>query len=1059
MNQESKTLDNEFTEDEFIENKFIEDDDFIEYSEFAEDTFADNELAEDTFASMTTENSDEIAKEFAEDTFYKEAADDFVQTQTVLEKEIFENFNIDYEEIKDDYLEDEDDMLMLQSSGVLEDLTNAGFVVTNSMGKEVIDKLMTYKDDCEKVEKEPDSFIEYFYSRLMSTLNILGSTSATFVKQASTMPEFTSTLITAVSRNEINLQSMIISQIHQQIFDLISAGVPVQEITEESIDSSEIIKQVQMRCNMMPALNFTEHLEQILSFLETTIPAALNLYQIESASGAAEDLRRKSTAHNLLKSDFDNIRMLFNGKLQFIKNMKVDVDENLYVKCSTCGKWHKIEKSPMNVVFFPTEKKSSYEIFPEPVKCECGDIIVFSTIVYLEVLLSFLNNSTADLKNFLAISKNLCKGASFLRIKPSLQNLTQTLDYLITPLDDNAEDILNENKLIGKSSIKEDKTIINNTEYREAVDTFYEHLKGFASKQHRDGIKIKNTIYEETVSDENDSLYENQSMIVEHIIPLSTLASYVAHCVGKKYSEEKLLALFSLITYIKEDPVLNDVLDYSNIASIKNKIKIIKDARGNFNTMKEDEYLEFFTIAVNNFPDEVSKLSLEDKNVLRNFLHSNVEKLEDMYIEKDSQYMQVLEDLKMSIFPLSFCKIINFQVFPLSEIVSIINNRCLFTIFSEICDRMIINNYADEFYTYWRSLGIISKQKLSAPLELKSSQTEIWKLLSDMLADFLSDLEVSSRYLDNLYLCVDVQSNTRKLISEIYQELKKCNFYRFCSKLLSFGCDVDLYYDKDFNDSFRKTLKEHYEIAKGVCQVSEYEYYLQNMFSAQELKDNSELFDSLIFGRYILKRKNNESPEDYVERFKNVNPDTEHSKLEWIDNLQEFNCLKGIVHYAAASALATQEYSNYRAATFMAVLFYIISDFTASSKKAAQKLGLTEFYLNVINSTLKLWHYEDFVLYNNCELIQAFEGYYFSSINEILPELQTEFSQILIKPNVDVENIKELFNVADKFKQIFDKAQKIIQADDSLVDTLEESLNEIESFTSEDFMKEVNIVL
>lgn len=1029
--------------DDLADSEFLDDLDQPENSEFIDD------LSQ----PVTSESIDEFA----------EPMDPLVLAESSKVEEFVPDDNFDSVD-----LEDETDSILLD---LQQTLTSLGYDVQDVSSTESLNKLLKREEECKRIVNNPKEIIEYFRKEYYEAKIKLQTSKATYEARKTNMNDFTY----AVKINNpflANESIKIIDMVHNEILRLTAYSENADIITQSDIKPKAILKQLLSTTDGV--LNLSAYADVLLDYINTVIPLVFRQYSLDSMASKNDENTRSVTANILLQEENDNLHCLESGNLQPIRQVFRTADKT-FIRCPQCSKEHSIVKMPLDFIFFQEEKNNAHFVFPKAISCDCGANLIFPFTDYFTALKSYVNKNKKDIQEFLNQSANFCKGASFLRVHPSIEQFQEDNSYIFC-------DYVSTETAIHDAIDHEDETVdikpVDNAEFQQAVKDFYERLKGITSRESLTSTKVDGAANQASdeykyVVDETAELTKNayhglSSSTSLNGLSVSMLAAYVSQCVGIDYSSVKMMALFSLVTNLKEDPILHDILNVDNLNKWKNQLALIQDTKADFNYLPDDVFTELLYFASKHVDNLM--VDMADRNELRDVLRNLVPMFEQEIQSLEESYEITLDILEDCIYPLAFCPIANYQVYSLKDLINIFRDDRIFRVLSDISDYMIITNYAEDFFEYWKMLGIpgsktdsssgiMSNRDIQNTLLNSTDPNKIANAINSLYHFLLGHglIVVNSDPEHIINLCSGMTLDEHKKLARIYKQVQTGNYYRFCKVLR------DCYNSEDrpsfgfgsiFDNSCNHVLHSFLDQCDDILQHSELEYYLGSMFSQEELNKADSPLRSLTFGRYVLRRKSSESPEEYVARYFANLETQKHSVDTWVDTFSQFENKEYLLYIYFGSIICDMNSKNFVVETFITSICTLLL-LNESSDISQSSLGLSEFQKNVISNTYTPWNFSQFNFVNNVDLCAILIGYYFAGFADEAIELSTALEQCLVKTTTTASDIHSLFDIHAEFSKALETVKNSILSDESSVSDMEQVVGELSLYASDKFVEEL----
>lgn len=809
--------------------------------------------------------------------------------------------------------------------------------------------------------------------------------------------------------------------------------------SEEAVEINAVYLAM-LKSGSLPASIISFKQKDILQYLETLIPTLTKAFQYAKKDNNLLAEQRRVSAEQLFRKEvlaIDELNSLGVERLSFIRQVKHCGENKYKIVCSGCGRSILLQESMLSIIIFPTESGSEKSIFPKAAVCSCGRGFIFTPQDYLEILRFFLHSNRININNFLQCSTNFCKGASFVRVEPSLQLLEDTLEYMITHE-------LQE----GDTSPEEYTETLaqlptNDIAFLDAVKRFYVKLTGYEVKEN-----IGSSMSFESTVGSHGVITQNTMGDADTGIEFAELACYFCSCLGKNYKSTKNKALYSLLSKLSNSAQLEGYLNATKIWSLKNHLTLIQRNQGSLNTVTHEEFLELLSLNQYLGGSVFEQLdTVENRERLHRSLQEKRDVLADKILYLERKREELLQSLSRDYFALSFCKILNLSNYKMANLDAFVCDPVSLNLFNYIADRMIITNYAGEFFDYWINLHLVNKSSVISSLTEKTGMLEIRKIICrevERLFDKtgISHNGVCSTY-DWLEMCFAMSAEVHKPLQNLYLEYENGNFYRFCQNYLKIPIDTSIFFGQEYSQRFADFLEVFAKEAQIVCSVQEYQFYLKD-FTLEELDevDKQYQIEDMIFGRYVPKRLQGENFSMYYERFMRFKQkDATH--VEVYDTLEYFEAVfPWLAEIATCSLLYEMEYTSYTSSAFMVSLVLILQKM-CSRESVSTLLGISKSHLNIIKSSvtpMKLDSQHSLVAEDTYRLLN---GIYFTSAASYLANLLNKYEKVILPLSISWSDRISKFDIYRELKVL--KEQDYLAYDDEgdPVDDMEEALEEM----------------
>jgi len=692
-------------------------------------------------------------------------------------------------------------------------------------------------------------------------------------------------------------------------------NVAYSSITKDSGVDVESIYSTVVSSPLFGELGLDFDMDDLHRFIMEVTPIISNYNRAEINRQEKSDAHRRKIAEYVVRREVGlakKMRAAFEaGNLAFIKHIK-KVSGKYYVECPSCKKLTLMGHAPGTVVRFDNEKndeKMKKYLLPEMYVCECGTSAILTPGEYNDIR-KYVNRQRVALNNAIKYSASFCKGASCVKVEPAISLVEEPLSYLISE----DRDVDGEEGLRTGSISEKARCPLDEFEFEKAVAQFYQKLKCLPG-YHESG-KINSHVFSGTEQDGKDRGYS----VFGHY----EIALYFCDVLSMDYTELKNRAVFSLLMYIKENPLLCKYLDLTNIIEPENAYQFISSFQGGdvsrIELDKKQTLINFVALLNARMGREMDYSKVTGEQLIRSLL-SNLGEAGDIVRDAKSSWEKVMGYLEENTQMFSFCKIVNLASFRREDIVNYLSDRRMLKWVDTVTDRMIIYNYSDKFYEHWERLALVNCSVLSKGLKVRTDTAAALRSIVAATKGLIPNPSLKSR-LGIVYIPIAEKHET---LQNAVKALRGRNFYRFCREVVKIPLDLQNYVVPDRTYRLSIALMELHDMADGVLQKSEVEFFLGGEFSREELQKDGALFDSLVFEDIVLKRLEGETPAEYVRRFREVQKDYSFGFYETVGFFGHFEKnAENILELVCASIPGSLDYGSYTTGAYMRVFIDMI---------------------------------------------------------------------------------------------------------------------------------------
>jgi hypothetical protein len=705
--------------------------------------------------------------------------------------------------------------------------------------------------------------------------------------------------------------------------------------------------------------------------LETIVPMLLDSDNVSSMMLQHQESGRKQVANFIMKDEVaisNSMILNANAKKTRVIRQVLQTSDGYVTKCPVCGKQVIMEKVPFAILRVSTETRDSRSgvnknIFqlPRVYSCECGTDLVFTKDDYKNMFTTAIKSDSKGIDDATQVIPLICKGAAYLKIEPPISIIEKAVPDVFIQ------------KAIGDvavASIAEDKEVyfVDDLEMKRAGDEFYKRLKCLSVTTRRpivsDGKQSGKELGEEL---SEESLAEDDA-VAEYLaspyrkISYSEVARYFASVLSKDYDSLHNQALFSLLFYFQENPFLRAKLDYSDIWLLQDNIAFVSEMDvgkgiGAVSAEKLSMLSSMASEALGGKPvqdDEVIKLLKENPEILQ-------QRLDDRF----SEYEYWIDKLREGEESLGYCPMINLSSYKLSDFDKYIPSEEVLNLFNSIADRMIVNNLAGDFYSYWEPMKIMNVTTLKSQLTNSSGLAESRKKISKMLEKYVGNNPMfTNNVLTFSYPVIEEHATLREALLYV----KGQNFYRFCKEIEKLAVTIDSsfsgeggskaldsYVTDHFTTELRLSICRIRDATRDVVSKSEGEYFLSE-FSKDEVASIDDRVRHFVFGRWVPKRLEGETPEAFMTRFSEmresaseVNGFNVHNSYDFSKEFEKFS--EDVLNVVLGSNISSITYKSFAPTMFISkIVSELISRYSLDFSK--RLLNVSDELLNVIDSDI-----------------------------------------------------------------------------------------------------------
>ena len=611
-------------------------------------------------------------------------------------------------------------------------------------------------------------------------------------------------------------------------------------------------------------------------FLEDAIPVAITAAQSNYQQLVEAERQREKIASYLLKNEQDTITQLETSNCSFIKQLFYHNDNYVYY-CADCQKEVILQEDILSYILYAAEKDDYAKVtIPKLIKCpKCGKEHLLPLIWYLNIAEHLQKEYVNGANEVFKFLSKVSTGTALTKINPSLELLMEGVDSVITLAGDN-EFILD----MEKSTVEAKPIIFSDAEYRAAIDAFSKRLLLFDdSEVTGQNIQLNNTM--DSIDDiEAFSFASSEDTKTVDSLTFKELAICMSSELSLDYRATKNKALYSLIMSLNEYDFAKEILDKSTVWDLQNRLIVL--SKLDKITSNDKELLSIYK----GMYQDIARTSADSDEAMIQLLREYRAKLPGAIDSLEEVYAHFVEEIKRNIDLFAHTRILNINQISYKLLSLYVNDAGLAELLDDITDRMIVNNYAEQFaHTLFRSSVLNNSSIRTTLLEIADGHMIATTVLNHLSRKYGYDLPgtVYDR------LCYITASHLNPLKSAA-DALKGCEYYNFVEALASIQeCSTLISLTAD------EKLKKAVQLAKDELSSfkakSYHEFYLKD-FSVEEIGELDQSYRVRLmkfeFGRYVPKRLINETLNAYIERYEILERDNHLSIVDHYDYLQEF---------------------------------------------------------------------------------------------------------------------------------------------------------------------------
>lgn len=1003
-----------------------------------------------------------------------------------------ENVNLD-----DDFniLDDEDEDY---ANEIIDSLKSKGFEGLDDLQFDALEVLESRSDIFDDSGKTVSSQMDLVCSKVISNFNDfcvnLNSSVAVNVKREDNSKQLTDFMHGDKNSGLLlkRIESFVSANYQDEVDKISKLG---KRFSEEQIDV--------IVTNAYNALRRDPILEELIdndyyTFIqnvESTVNGLLNLQNTIAAQNKLNDTYRYNTSKYLLQDEIDMANYMKSDltdnadgskrfNICFIKQIFTNTEDYSF-RCEKCGELVPIDGPVAVNISFPINgsvgKKSM--LFPKVFTCKCGQKHYFAQ-QEINALTQFIKKDA--LTNLNELTKKLIdmsEGSAILKYQIPVNILGDVWSYLFVSKDVKPDEEPHENDPENDIFTIQ---VNSDAEYQEAVKAFYSLLNTFNANKIPKVVKLEEKEKEEisTASDfdffnqddffsqvddfyieddeEIETSFEEESTTSSKRSDLLTykeIAIYFCKILSIDYNTVKNKALFSIVFSINNNHILRNYLNQSNIYKLNSVLKFIDSCETMLkkNHLPDDDQLvELVCIA--NFYGEAGTLDKLEKTkddkvaYCRTLLEILIS--EKDVIKEELEYYQkvkdrIIKNLEASIDSLAFSQIINISQFEMEDVLEIINDSRLYDLFDVLTDRMIITNYAEDFYNKFVTFKIINTNTLKKSLVIGTHSSKITERIQNAISKYCENnaINVSSIALAECFQMTDALTPSNlNVLKDLNKAFTDADYYAFCNTVVEIADapeKLNTLISEEYTEMLNDFIELAYPKAKKLIDTydSDVSYYLQS-FSQDEQSLAKVYKKHLHFSRYMPKPEEGETITDYLDRYERLlqeNALTKYNSIDYGEGFDKFTDYFGLLF--SCSALYETAYHSFSVATFVTQFVKALTMSNDEKIKIGKLLGLSEPVLNLID--FEITNQEENIDFSNVNiLLKLLSGIYVTSVKNHVDELLTDVNSCIVKNNSNLITIinkydtnswlDHVINLDETTFTPFDDVPEIIDYDDAM---------------------------
>lgn len=785
------------------------------------------------------------------------------------------------------------------------------------------------------------------------------------------------------------------------------------------------------------ASDFKKYLEttEYYEYLQVAIPTIIAAVKLENSYEKNSEMQREKVTSYLLHDEAEAILAISDSSYSFIKQIFQNGTDYLYY-CAACDTQVKLSNDIFSFILYASEQRDyKNALSPKLIKCpKCGHAHLLPIVWYIDImdnLVKVYKKGAEELFKFLNKSST---GTSLTKVIPSTFNIFESIEPIIN-ID---ADIVNPETITENQEVE--KYEYNDFEYKEAITNFYNKLLLFKQPTN---TKLENE------NEDNDNLefddFSNIELssdldVTTDRLTIREMAICLTSELSLDYHVVKNKALYSLIMALEEFDFFKDALNREAYWELLNKRIILKAAVKI--TENDKELINIISSLCNfKFSDNSMLKELKDEAV------KALAEVDDKIDKFEAEYHFIIDDVKSNMDLFAHIKILNVNQINLPLLIKYVNSSEFAKIIDELTDKMIINNYAENYADILLNSSALNNNNLRKQLLIGTDSfvgTQIASYAEKKLGIILNNNVISR-------LSV-VSANHLHPIKEAAEALKHYDYYRFIVNLSAMNDDCYTLISPNADIALKEAIElanTKYDKIKGVSYLK---FYLQDFSEADfdnlDIETRNKLLN-INFERFIPKKLDSETLKDYTERYENLEASGLISTVECYDFKDFFNDFKNYFSVIMNGAnVLLLDSTNFTLANFTRCWLMLCCD-VFSRQTSLDLLGYNEAYFNRLNSLIQ-YHFNAETFTFADSLYKVLNGYYVSSCESFLQKYVNEFNYAVLDERYDLSRAKftSVKDILNDLEQLTDDDLVRIEKDYNIVKNKDNLKKESETSVS-----------
>lgn len=926
-----------------------------------------------------------------------------------------------------DYLENLDDKAVTKKDSEREELSQIlqqkGYQGLDNLTMEELEELKQHDESCNLSTSEAlQETLSLSYNSIRSSLVNSVATDVLLKSDSYSWKDLFKDISEANA-----LPSSVSSGVVSIAIEELKDAVAVDETDLVSVITGHLLEK-----NVMSAEQLSELGQEYFNYVRKVIPDIQKFIRKVRVASGIKQLKKEGTTEYLLSKDAKLMKEMQQHHLSPIQQIQEHAGKKSCV-CPKCANNVTLNNLGVTYLIFATEKghrsfedtdKNTVAILPNVNYCSCGEGFVYCLYDLYNLNTAVKLKMKKSANKFAQEALQFGKGTACARTEIPLSFFKDNISYLFYDEKISTGDNHTEAALGTEQKSEQDELTdvlasikVDSVEMEEASKRFYQRLisKGIVPLEEKKEVDLSKA---EITNSLDAVVLRSSSHLSYH-----ELAVVIATHLSKNYNVLKRQALFSLVFSLKESMLIEHVVNKQHLWDKEIELKacnaLPKGSAASLNSVQRTEVSLLFSKYSN------ADLTIEEK---LQFLRDKVAQLQEEIQLIKQHTVLFYNALRQNKDMLSFTRIVNLNQYKLNEILGVLDKDVI-ELFDEVTDRMIINNYAEKYFTIYTSYNIFNTSLLSNTINKCSDNAKV----SNSLVNAFNKVVEKATDVDTA-VTVDVETEFAKVaelstkslepLQELYKAFQACDFYTFIQAVSKLDDISSSIISNNFKGELHKLFNQAQEDRELISQTDRLHFYLKDFndeeFDSMSMKAQT-MLESLNFGLYVPKRKASENINRYIERYYDLQQQGSLYKVDCYDYSKAF------MKYASffgliflCNSVTSLEYSSYTRASFISVLCEIVVN-GASRTFGNYLFAINEEVLNRVcydKESLFNIHADN---RNERSIYSMLNGHYSNCMTAIAEENANNYFEKTVSSTDAFDSYLETFTLKDFLRSIMSK--------------------------------------